>query len=123
MSSGVSSGVSSAAASVLGRELILAHRDARIGRVKVAEMQGEICVASLTAGEADKLARLDGEKYPATVGVVILGACDDQGVRLFSDADAAALTALPASAMKKIADAVMEHNGLSGEAAAELKND
>ena len=110
-------------AAILGRDVILAYRDARIGRVKVPELGGEICLASLTAGEADKLARLDGEAYPAAVGVVILAACDDQGVRLFTEADAPALTALPASVMKRVADAVMEHNGLSGEAAADLKND
>ena len=96
----------------LSRAAILGHVDTRIGRVDVPEMGGEVCVASLTVAEADKIRTLGGD-VPAVVGLVIMGACDDKGVRLFSDADAEALGKLPASALGKVANAVLAHNGLA----------
>ena len=108
---------------MLTREAILGHVDRRIGSVEVAELGGTIHVASLTAAEADKIRLLDEAKYPASVGMVILGVCDEDGKRLFSEKDAEKLAGLPASAMKVIADAVLRHNGLLAGEADEAKND
>lgn len=104
----------------LSREAILGHKDDRIGRIDVAEMGGEVCVASLTVAEADRIRTLGDAKIPAVVGLVILGACDADGARLFTDKDADALAKLPASALGKIANAVLSHNGLAGD---DAKND
>lgn len=102
---------------MLDRKAILGFKDDRIGRVDVPEMGGEVCVASLTVAEADKIRTLGQTDVPFTVQVVILGACDDKGGRLFTDADVEALCALPASAMTKIGNAVLDHNGLGGDEA------
>lgn len=106
---------------MLSREAILAFKDERIGRVEVSEMGGEVCVASLTVAEADQLKAISSGDVPAVTKVVILGACDEEGKRLFSDKDAAALSKLPASALGKVANAVLAHNGLGG--GEEAKND
>lgn len=101
----------------LSRDAILGFKDDRIGRVDVPEMGGEVCLASLTAAEADKIRTLGEDSIPVSVGIVILGACDDTGKRLFTDKDKTALSGLPASCMGKIANAILVHNGLSGDEA------
>lgn len=106
----------------LSRDAILKHVDTRIVRVDVPEMGGEVCVASLTVAEADRIRTLGEGNVPAVVGVVILGACDDDGKRLFTDKDAEALGKLPASALGRISSAVLDHNGLSAKAPEEAKN-
>jgi hypothetical protein len=58
---------------------------------------------------------------PAVTALVILGACDEDGKRLFTDEDVAALNKLPASALGKVANAILAHNGLAGDAE-EAKN-
>jgi hypothetical protein len=84
-----------------------AFKDDRIGKVEVPEMGGEVCVASLTVAEADKIKSLGEATVPAVVGLVILGACDEDGKRLFKDSDAEALGKLPASALGKVANAIL----------------
>ncbi len=99
----------------LSRKEILGHVDTRIGRVDVPEMGGDVCLASLTVAEADKIRTLGENDIPAVVGLVILGACDETGKRLFTLDDKDALAKLPASALGKIANAVLAHNGLAGD--------
>lgn len=99
----------------LSRKDILGHKDTRVGSIEVEEMGGTIHVASLTVAEADKIRSLGEGEVPAVVGLVVLGACDEGGARLFTDKDCAALGKLPASALGKVANAVLAHNGLSGE--------
>ena len=93
-----------------------------MGRVTVEELGGEVCVASLTVAEADQIGKLAEGDLPAVAGIVILGACDEEGKRLFTQQDGKALSALPASALGKIAKAVLEHNGLTGGADEAAKN-
>ena len=107
---------------MLTREKILGHVDTRIGKVDVPEMGGEVSVASLTVAEADKVRTLGADGVPAVVRLVILGTCDADGKRLFTDNDAEALGGLPATALSKIANAVLSHNGLTSEAAEDSKN-
>jgi hypothetical protein len=99
----------------LDRETILAFKDDRIGKVEVSEMGGEVCIASLTVAEADKIKSLGEGDVPAVARLVILGACDEEGKRLFTDKDASALSKLPASALAKVANAILDHNGLGGD--------
>lgn len=106
----------------VSREIILGFDTVEIDRVFVKEFGGDVCVATLSADEADQISSL-GEEFPATVGLVILGACDEDGKRLFTKKDAAALSKKPAKAIGAIAKKVLSHNGLGSEAAAEAKND
>lgn len=106
---------------MLTREAILGHVDKRIERVQVEEMGGEVCVASLTVAEMDQITKLS-ETLPTSVEVVIIGACDETGKRLFTVNDRAKLASLPATAMATIAKAVLEHNGLAARSAEEAKN-
>ena len=99
----------------LSRAAILGHSDTRIGRVEIPDMGGEVCVASLTVAEADKIKTLGDDDVPAVARIVILGACDETGKRLFTDKDAAALGKLPADALGKVANAILAHNKLTGE--------
>lgn len=107
---------------MLTRDAILGFKDDRIGRVEVPELGGEVCIASLTAAEADKIRTLGEDGVPMSVGVVILGACDKNGKRLFTMKDAARVGELPASAVGRIAQAILRHNKLGGEDQEEAKN-
>lgn len=105
----------------ISRDAILAFEDTNIGRVEVKEFGGEVCVATLTAEEADQIRKLP-EDVPSNVSLVILGACDEGGKRLFKKGDAGALGKKPSKALTTIANAVLRHNGLLAEAADEAKN-
>lgn len=107
---------------MLSRDAILGFKDQNIGKVEVPELGGEVCIASLTVAEMDKLAKLDGS-HPASVEVTIMGACDEKGERLFKDTDRLALGKLPASVVAVISKAVLEHNGLGAKADETAKND
>lgn len=108
---------------MLDRDAILAFKDKRIGKVEVDALGGEIGIATLTAAEADRIRLLGQDGLPISVGVVILGACDAEGNRLFKDEDAAKLAGLPAGEVGKIAKAILAHNGLTGDSQDEAKND
>lgn len=105
----------------VSRDTILCYEDKNIGRVEVVEFGGEVCLATLTAEEADFIRRLP-EDVPSNVSVVILGACDEGGKRLFTTADADALKRKPSKALTTIANAILRHNGLIADAADEAKN-
>ncbi len=106
---------------MLSRDSILAFEDTNIGRVEVKEFGGEVCVATLTAEEADQIRKLP-EDTPSNVSLVILGACDEDGKRLFTKKDASALGKKPSKALTTIANAVLRHNGLLADSADEAKN-
>lgn len=106
----------------LDRKAFLGFRDDRIGRVTVEEMGGEVCVASLTVAEADKIRTLGDDGVPSAVRLAILGACDDKGIRLFTEDDIPMLMALPASVLGTVASAILKHNGLARDSSDEAKN-
>lgn len=106
---------------MLSRDSILAFEDTNIGRVEVKEFGGEVCVASLTAEEADQIRKLP-EDVPSNVSLVILGACDEDGKRLFKKGDAGALGKKPSKALTTIANAILRHNGLLADSVDEAKN-
>jgi len=105
----------------VSREAILGFKDKNIGKVKVKEFGGDICVATLSAIEADAIRNLP-EGIPSNVSVVILGACDESGERLFTLDDAAELGKKPSKHLTTIANAILKHNGLLAEMADEAKN-
>ena len=105
----------------VSRKSILDYEDTNIGRVEVKEFGGEVCVATLSAEEADQIRKLP-EDVPANVSIAILGACDEKGERLFTVADTAALKRKPSKALTTIANAVLKHNGLLAESGDEAKN-
>jgi len=106
----------------LNRDKILGYTAKPKGKVDVAEFGGEVWIAELTVDEADQFRILGTDGVPANVRLTVMGACDDKGVRLFSDEDIPALRKLPAAAMTTIANAVLRLNGASSEAADEAKN-
>jgi hypothetical protein len=108
---------------MLNRDAILAFKDQRIGQVDVPALGGAVGLATLTAAEADRIRTLGEDGTPASVGIVILGACDAEGQRLFTEKDAKVLAGLPAAEVGKIAKAILEHNGLTGDSQDEAKND
>lgn len=103
----------------LSRDAILGAVDNRIRRVDVPEFGGEVCVGSLTVAEADRIRTIGQDGTPASVIVAILTVCDEKGVRLFTDADIELLKGLPASAVTLIANAALEHNGLTAASSGE----
>ena len=106
----------------LSRDAILAFEGGEVGTVAVKEFGGDVCVATLTAAEADRIKEVGTNGMPTNVFLVILGACDEDGKRLFTDKDAAALGKKPAKALTKIANKVLEHNGMTQDEADEAKN-
>lgn len=106
----------------LSRKAILDFKDTNIGRVEVPEFGGEVCIATLSAIEADKIRDLP-ENVPNNVSIVILGACDESGERLFTYKDAEALGNKPSKALTTIGNAILRHNGLIAEVQEEVKND
>ncbi|MFZ5745278.1 MAG: hypothetical protein ACOY7T_12450 [Pseudomonadota bacterium] len=108
---------------MLKRDAILAFKDKRIGKVEVPAFGGEVGLATLTAAEADRIRTLGEDGTPASVGIVLLGACDETGERLFKDDDKDFLAGLPAAEVGMIAKAILEHNGLTGDSQDAAKND
>ena len=106
----------------LDRKAILDFKDVDVTTVFVKEFGGDVCVATLSALEADKIKDLGESGVPANVGLVILGACDAKGERLFTDEDAPVLGMKPAKALTTIANMVLKHNAMSGDADEEAKN-
>lgn len=99
------------------REDILAYRDTDIDFVDVPGFSEQIGIANLTADEAHSLQTLGKNGIPAAAELMILGACDDQGSRLFTKEDGPRIAAISARVVGAIAQAVIRKNGLSmGEA-------
>ncbi|WP_257556414.1 hypothetical protein [Sphingobium sp. CFD-2] len=105
----------------LSRDSILGYVDADIGTVDVPEMGGAVRIATLSVDEMDKLTKLDDAK-PASAQIVIIGACDDKGVRLFTPEDFDQIAKLPAGIISRISKAILAHNGMGPAAAEEAKN-
>lgn len=106
---------------MLSRDKLLGYVDTNIGSVEVGELGGKVGLATLTVAEMDQLTKLDDSR-PASVAITILGACDDKGARLFTDADAAALATLPAGIVSRISKAILAHNGMGPQSSEDAKN-
>jgi hypothetical protein len=71
---------------------------------------------SLTLADRLELARLAKEDGDITIPLVILGARDEHGARLFTAADAEALAGKDGGTLQAIALAVVQANGMTAEA-------
>lgn len=106
----------------LTRDQILAASPAlRVERVQVPEWGGEVCVREMTAGERDRwdawqIEHTGADRFNdlrARLLVTVL--CDEQGARLFSDADIEQVSRMPASVVTRIWSMAVDLAGLSGE--------
>jgi hypothetical protein len=99
---------------MLTREAILGRKPAR-RTVDVPEWGGELLIQAMTAGAAQAMTRDHG-----IVDFVIASAINEDGSPLFSLEDREALARAEFSAVKRIADAAIEFNGLSAAAVEDL---
>lgn len=97
----------------LSKKDLFAFKDPRIGVVDLPELGGSIHIAMLTVAEADRLRNL-GDDSSANTEIVILGACDEGGTRMFTEADRVAVMKMPADIVRDMARAIMRHNGFGG---------
>lgn len=113
----------------LTREAIVAVRDIQRELVDVPEWGGEVWVRGLTAAERDAYESgmvknpgpnqefvLDNIRAKLAVKVI----CDENGARLFSDADVALLAEKSGSALSRVWMVARRLSGMTEEAAAAL---
>lgn len=113
----------------LSRDAILQASDIRTKLVHVPEWGGSVLVRGLTGRERDafELAVTDmktgGPKVGASVRarLVVLGAVEENGTRLFSDDDVAALGKKSAAALERVFDEIRHLSGMTDEDLAELE--
>jgi tartrate dehydratase beta subunit/fumarate hydratase class I family protein len=113
---------------------LLALRTRRVERVEIPEAGGHIYVRRLSVDEMDAFNAANvevtvrrGQSQPRiaehrTARFVALVACDEQGKRLFSEAEAAQLGQVDAAVMELIVDAGMRFNRLDEPAEDRLGN-
>lgn len=107
---------------MLSRDQILGFKDKAIGELDEPELGGKVGLARFSAEESDRLFKKLDDSCPHNVAVIVVGICDKDGNRLFTDDDKAALGKLPATVATRIANAILEHNGLGAQAPEEAKN-
>lgn len=118
----------------LTKEQIFAAKFDRLKRHHVPEWGGDVWIKAMSAGERDtfeaKYRDLKGEgKDPLRnlrARLACATVCDEDGNRIFADADVDALADHPASALDRIADIAMSLCGMKSsdaeQLAASLKN-
>lgn len=119
---------------LLSRESILASEDLPRELLSVPEWGGDVWVRTLTGAERDAFeasnVRVTGKgrnvkREPNVANfrarLAVLVCCDEQGKRLFADADAAALGRKSSAALDRIADVALRLNGMTEEAAEEAE--
>jgi hypothetical protein len=101
---------------MLDRDAILASTNGSVTTVDVPEFGGSVCIRTLTGRERDALERwfLLHKENPGTTmlraRLCAMGASDEKGVRLFTDADVPILAEKSGTALERIATAVLRHN-------------
>lgn len=109
----------------LTREAILAVDDRPVVEVEVPEWGGTVRVQALDALSGQQLANdlANGTDEGLRIGLAARTMVDEQGVRLFSDADVYALAAKSWDAILRVSDAAIELARVrKGEAAAAAEN-
>lgn len=116
---------------VLGRDEILGASDIKRELVQVPEWgeDAAVWVRSLTAKERDDYERSmivyqNGKNKPdlsqARAKLAAAAICDENGVRLFTDADVKALGDKSASALQRVFEVAQRLSGITGEDVEEL---
>lgn len=119
---------------LLTRDEILAATDRQMELVEVPEWGGAVYIRSLTADERDEFEeslleqnkrtkKQDVRLRQARAKLVSRAACDDKGVRLFSERDVVALGAKNAAAMDRLFDKASELSGIREADLEELVED
>ena len=126
----------------LTREEILGIQDIAVKTIEVPAWEGSICIRKLTRGQQDEYARRrfgkanlkqvgKGQEIQSTVDIfghdswlVAQGACDEDGKRLFKDADIVKLDEKSGDAIGFIAVQIVEFSGMKEdvESLEETKN-
>lgn len=114
---------------MLTREQILGAKDIRTEEVKVPEWGGSVLVRGLTGAERDRFEESVIEQRgkvtkvklkDARARLVALSVVDEEGKRLFSDADVAVLTEKSAAALDRVYAVAARLSGISEEDMEEL---
>jgi hypothetical protein len=105
------------------REAILAKDDRPRKPVEVPEWGTTVYVARLSAGDRVALAKLARDEAIDLADYVLIFACDEHGVKLFSADDREALSSKSYEALERIVSAGMDFNGMGPDAIDEAKND
>ena len=118
----------------LTRDAIFAAKFERFKVLRIPEWGGEVWIKAMSAGERDDFeashrALKDSGHDPLRhlrARLACATVCDEDGNRIFQDADVDRLSDHPASALDRIADVAMELCGMKARdaeaLAAELKN-
>lgn len=107
---------------MLSRKDLLTETAPNIGKHPVAELGGDVGLAEFTADEADRISRLTDDDVPASVRIVIMGACDADGTRLFTEKDIPVLRKRLGKVMGPLANAILAHNSLTAKTQEDAKN-
>lgn len=114
----------------LTRDAILAPRALKRETVDVPELGGTVVIQELTAAERDAFeascVKRKGKKTEPDITnirakLVVQAARDEAGARLFTDQDAAAIGALPASTVNRLFEVASRLSGLTEEDVEELE--
>lgn len=107
---------------MLSRDAIFKSLDALAAKLSIPELGGEIGIRRLLFDEAMQMAETGGNVTDSIasqkqflVHLVLVGAGDQKGRRLFTDKDTHKVGRLPSIILQRIADAVLEANGLANE--------
>lgn len=115
---------------VLTAQQILDYNDRVTERVEVPEWGGDVIVRSLTGVERDSyeasMSIQKGDKFvPNPVGararLVVRATIDEDGARLFTDADATKLGEKNAAVLDRLWDKIAELSGMTDKAVADAE--
>lgn len=105
---------------MLSKDEILGIRDIKVCQLDIPEWNGTVNIRVMTGAERDAFESATSQNgkpnlkdIRARFAALVL--CDENGTRLFSDADVKALTEKSAAALDRIFDAGMAWNGMSSE--------
>lgn len=112
---------------MLSKDLILSAQDLPAEVVPVPEWGGEVRIRTMTGTERDAFEQslsLDGQRKLDNLRARLLAKVivDDNGARLFSDEDAAALGGKSSAALNRCFDVAQRLNGLGAAQEAIEKN-
>ena len=101
---------------MLTKDAILAVDDIKTEELSVHEWGGSIFVRTMSAADFSEAQKAGGDDDVATmIALVAIGVCDKDGNRLFTSKDVVALREKNGAVMRRIAEAVMDINGIREE--------
>ena len=104
---------------MLSKKDILKSNDLELECVEIPEWGGHVFVRGLTARERDEFEISIGESLNQDnlrARLVVLGACDEEGERLFNTKDAHALGKKNAAAVDRLFDAIQRLSAMTPDA-------